>query len=105
MGMVNQMFEIVELLQALPMLVGDEESGGEAWLLLSGPLAGGALYGALYRFYRNTDKSHRFEKETAIESQPVAGGENKIEELRGIKRGSIQGNNVRNYRQRVQRVQ
>lgn len=80
----------------------DEDGGG--WLLLAGPAAGVAVYTALFRYYRNTDKSHSFERETTIESQPVIGTDAKVDEVRGTKRSSIQGNNVRSFRERVQRV-
>ena len=36
------------------------------WLLAAGPAGATALYWALYRYYRNTDKSHSFEHEPAI---------------------------------------
>lgn len=81
----------------------DEDGGG--WLLLAGPAAGVALYTALFRYYRNTDKSHSFERETIIESKPVTGTDAKVDEVRGTKRSSIQGNNVRKHRERVQRLQ
>lgn len=81
----------------------DEDGGG--WLLLAGPAAGVALYGMLFRYYRNTDKSHNFERETVIESQPVTGNDNKVDEVRGTKRKKIDGNNVSSYRERVQRVE
>ena len=38
------------------------------WLLAIGPAGATALYWALYRYYRNTDKSHAFERETSIEA-------------------------------------
>lgn len=80
----------------------DEDGGG--WLLLAGPAAGIALYTLLFRYYRNTDKSHHFERETAIEAQPITGGDAKVDEVRGTKRTSIPGDNVRRHRERVQRV-
>lgn len=80
-----------------------DESGG-GWLLLAGPAAGIAVYSMLFRYYRNTDKSHSFERETTIESQPVTGTDAKVEEVRGTQRSAIEGNNVSAYRQRVQRV-
>ena len=36
------------------------------WLLALGPAGASALYWALYRYYRNTDKSHAFERETDV---------------------------------------
>lgn len=80
----------------------DEDGGG--WLLLAGPAAGVAIYTALFRYYRNTDKSHSFERETRIESQPVTGTDGKVDEVRGTRRTTIDGNNVRKFRDRVNRV-
>ena len=42
----------------------------ELLFLLLGPASGVGLYWALYRYYRNTDKSHAFERETAVEAKP-----------------------------------
>lgn len=81
------------------------ESGDSPWfILLLGPLGGGAVYWGLFRYYRNTDKSHNFERETLIEAQPVTGSDRKVDEVRGTKRTSIQGNNVSDHRERVQRL-
>jgi len=74
------------------------------WLLAIGPAGATALYWALYRYYRNTDKSHAFERETAVEAQPVTGSDEKIDENNGTQETSISGNNVSAYRTRVQRV-
>jgi hypothetical protein len=75
------------------------------WLLTLGPAGAVGLYWMLYRYYRNTDKSHAFEHETAVEAKPVTGTDTKINEVKGTQRTSINGDNVRAYRQRVQRVQ
>ncbi|MDR6841529.1 MULTISPECIES: hypothetical protein [Pseudoxanthomonas] len=74
------------------------------WLLAIGPAGATALYWALYRYYRNTDKSHAFERETAVEAQPVTGSDEKIGENNGTRETSISGNNVSAYRTRVERV-
>lgn len=74
------------------------------WLLLLGPAGATALYWALYRYYRNTDKSHAFEHETAIEAKPVTGTDQKVGEVKGTRDSHIDGDNVHAYRQRVQRV-
>ncbi len=74
------------------------------WLLAIGPVGASALYWALYRYYRNTDKSHAFERETAVEAQPVTGTDKKIGENNGTRETSISGNNVSAYRMRVERV-
>ena len=78
---------------------------GGLWILLAGPAGATALYWALYRYYRNTDKSHAFERETAVEAQPVTGTDEKIGENNGTQATSISGNNVGAYRQRVERVE
>ena len=43
------------------------------WLLALGPTGAAALYWAIYRYYRNTDKSHAFEHETDVVAKPVTG--------------------------------
>jgi hypothetical protein len=77
---------------------------GGLWLLLSGPAGATALYWALYRYYRNTDKSHAFERETKVDAKPVTGSDHKVDEIKGTQRSRIEGDNVSAYRQRVQRV-
>ena len=79
------------------------DDGGLALLLL-GPAGGAGLYWMLYRYYRNTDKSHAFERETSIDAQPVTGSDRKVGENNGTQATSIRGNNVGAYRTRVQRV-
>lgn len=74
------------------------------WLLAVGPAGAAALYWALYRYYRNTDKSHAFERETAVEAQPVTGSDDKVGENNGTQATSIAGSNAGAYRQRVERV-
>lgn len=77
---------------------------GGIWLLALGPAGGTALYWAIYRYYRNTDKSHAFERETTVEAEPVTGSENKVDEVKGTRETRIGGDNVKAYRQRVKRV-
>ncbi|MDZ4784382.1 MAG: hypothetical protein SGJ20_00120 [Planctomycetota bacterium] len=78
---------------------------GGLWLLLLGPAGATGLYWALYRHYRNTDKSHAFEHETAVEAKPVTGSDEKVDEIKGTQQTRISGDNVAEYRKRVQRVQ
>ena len=74
------------------------------WLLALGPTGAAALYWAIYRYYRNTDKSHAFEHETDVVAKPVTGADRKIDEVKGTQRTRIDGDNVVAFRQRVQRV-
>ena len=73
------------------------------FLLLLGPAGAAGLYWSLYRHYRNTDKSHAFERETTVNAKPVSGSEQKVGEVKGTQKTSIDGDNVRAFRQRVQR--
>ena len=74
------------------------------WLLLAGPAGATALYWALYRYYRNTDKSHAFEHETRVDASPVTGSDARVGQVTGTQDKRIRGDNVRAYRARVQRV-
>lgn len=76
----------------------------ELLLLLLGPAGSVGFYWAMYRYYRNTDKSHAFERETAVEARPVSGSDQKVDAIRGTQKTRIDGDNVRDYRQRVRRV-
>jgi hypothetical protein len=73
-------------------------------LLLIGPAGGVGLYWFLYRYYRNTDKSHAFERESKVDAKPVTGGDRKVGTNNGTRETRIAGDNVRQYRQRVKRV-
>ena len=80
------------------------DNDGGLFLLMLGPAGAAGLYWALYRYYRNTDKSHAFEHETMVDAKPVTGTDHKISEVKGTQDSSIRGNNVHNYRSRVQRI-
>ena len=49
------------------------DDNGILALLALGPAAATGLYWGLYRHYRNTDKSHAFERETLVDAKPVTG--------------------------------
>jgi len=70
-------------------------------LLLLGPASSVGLYWALYRYYRNTDKSHAFERETKVDAKPVTGSDEKVGTNNGTRERRISGDNVREYRRRV----
>jgi hypothetical protein len=73
-------------------------------LLALGPAGAIGLYWALYRYYRNTDKSHAFERETRVEAQPVTGSDSQVGTNNGTRETRIRGDNVGEYRQRVERI-
>lgn len=91
-------------LESVVLAAGTFESDGSLWLLALGPAGAVGLYWMLYRYYRNTDKSHAFEHETLVEAKPVTGTDEKVDEIRGTRESSIRGNNVRKFRDRVQRL-
>ena len=73
-------------------------------LLLLGPAGSIGVYWALYRYYRNTDKSHAFERESKVDAKPVTGSDQKIGTNNGTQNSRIPGDNVHDYRERVQRM-
>jgi hypothetical protein len=73
-------------------------------LLALGPAGAVGLYWALYRYYRNTDKSHAFERETQVDAKPVTGSDLKIGTNNGTRESRISGDNVRQYRRRVESI-
>ncbi len=80
-------------------------SDGDGLALLAlGPAGAVGLYWLLYRYYRNTDKSHAFERETRVEAKPVTGSDSKIGTNNGTRESRIQGENGREYRQRVEKI-
>ena len=81
-------------------------SGDEAplWLLAAGPAGAVATYWALYRYYRNTDKSHAYERDTLIAAQPVSGSQEKVDHISKTRDSDIDGDNSSKHRQRVQRL-
>ena len=74
------------------------------FLLALGPASAVGFYWLVHRHYRNTDKSHAYEHETAVEVLALTGAQldRKVDEVRGTRSPRIQGDNVGNHRQRVQ---
>lgn len=91
----------IDLLNALLPFASDDNA---IWLLAAGPAGGAATYFAIYRYYRNTDKSHAYERDTIIEAQPVQGGEDKIDHISKTRDSKIDGGNGTKHRKRVQRI-
>jgi hypothetical protein len=81
------------------------DDGGLALLLL-GPAGATGLYWFIHRHYRNTDKSHAFERETAVDAKPVTGADQdrKVDEVMGTRETRIRGDNVAAHRERGQRI-
>jgi hypothetical protein len=80
-------------------------SDENSWLLLlAGPAGAAGLYWALFRYYRNTDKSHAFERESKVDAQPVTGSDDRVGTNNGTRDSHIAGDNVSEYRTRVKRI-
>ena len=71
------------------------------FLLASGPLAGYWVYERVQKRYRNADKSHDFEHETAVRAKPITGSARKVDEVKGTTDTRIQGENMGDHRQRL----
>ncbi len=73
-------------------------------LLMVGPACAVGFYWIVYRYYRHIDKTHAFERETAVEVLTLNGTENdrKVSEVRGTQSTRIRGDNVADHRKRVQ---
>lgn len=83
------------------VMAGD---GSPLWILAAGPAGAVATYWALYRYYRNNDKSHSFERDTLIEAKAVQGEMTKIDHISKTRSSSIDGDNRSKHRSRVDRL-
>ena len=88
----------------LPDLVVMSSDSAPIWILAAGPVGAVATYWALFRYYRNTDKSHAYERDTLIAAQPVQGSEEKIDHIARTRDSDIDGDNRDKHRERVQRL-
>ena len=79
---------------------------GSLFLLAIGPAGAAGLYWMIYRYYRNTDKSHAFERETKLDVKSITGADQdrKVDTVTGTQKTKIDGDNVSDYRERVQRI-
>jgi hypothetical protein len=92
------------VLAHVPLLLASSHSGGSGagLLLLAGPVCGTALYAAVYRYYRNADKSDAFERETRVALKTeITGQEQKVDEVRGTRDRRVDGDNSGDFRSRV----
>jgi hypothetical protein len=86
------------------VITASESDGGILALLAIGPAGALGLYWMLFRYYRNTDKSHSYERETLVNAGQVTGDDTKVSEIHGTQEPEIRGRNESSYRQRVERV-
>lgn len=93
---------IATMFTEIVVMASDDD--GLVWLLAAGPAGAAATYWALYRYYRNNDKSHAFERDTLIEAQPVQSQEEKINHISRTRDSDIDGDNSEQHRKRVERL-
>ena len=78
--------------------------GSPLWILAAGPAGAVATYWALFRYYRNNDKSHAYERDTLIAAQPVQGNQEKVDHISKTRSSGINGDNRSSHRARVERL-
>lgn len=89
-----------ELLSAAVSLPWSSDSDGEGlWLL--GPGAGIAFYMYHYLRYRNTNKRHAFEHETASQIGNTTGDEALVGRVTGVENARVPGHNSNSPRHRL----
>lgn len=86
------------------IVMASSGDSGPLWLLAAGPAGAAATYWSLYRYYRNNDKSHAFERDTLITAQPVQGDKERVDHISKTRDSDIDGDNSAKHRARVQRL-
>ncbi|WP_422116659.1 hypothetical protein [Brachybacterium sp. UNK5269] len=91
---------------ATQMLLADSGDGaiGIAFPFLAGPAVFAAVYGGIYRYYRNTDKRHHFERETQVSVGNLRRSDRRIGTNNRQKSRSMAGRNDTDHLQRVRRI-
>jgi len=81
---------MLELTVNLVVASSDDWPG---WLLALGPVGAASFYWAVWRAYRNTDKSHSYERETEVVVSNLVGEDVKVGENNGTRDRHIRGRN------------
>ena len=90
------------MLELTPLLIVAASDGDwPGWLLAAGPVGAASFYWAVWMAYRNTNKSHSFERETEVVVSNMTGGDVKVGENNGTRNRWIQGRNDDKPRQRL----
>lgn len=89
-----------------PMLLADSGDGaiGIAFPFIAGPAVFIAIYGGIYRYYRNTDKRHHFERETEVAVGNLERGDRKVGTNNRQKSRTMGGDNSTDHLERVHRI-
>jgi hypothetical protein len=88
------------------MLLADSGDGaaGIAFPFLAGPAVFAAVYIGIYRYYRNTDKRHEFEKKTDVAVGNLRSGDRRVGTNKRQKSRSMAGRNSTDHLERVRRI-
>ena len=95
------------MIELYPLLLagsGDSSAVGFVFPLLAGPAVFAAVYGLIYRYYRNTDKRHVFEKETEVRVGNLRTDDRKVGENNRQSAARMSGDNAGDHLRRVQRI-
>ena len=89
------------------MLLADSGDGaaGIAFPFLLGPAVFLGTYIGIYRYYRNTDKRHHFEKETEVAVGNLQQDDRKVRSKTRLKNRHMSDSNVTDHLKRVRRIQ
>lgn len=89
------------MLHEIATVVLASDSEGVGWLLAIGPVGAATFYWAVWMYYRNTDKSHRYEHDTDIVVSNMTGEDVQIGTNNGTQERYIRGENSSKPRQRL----
>lgn len=89
---------------AMLLAGSDSGSGAVAIPFLAGPAVFLGVYLGIYRYYRNTDKRHHFERETQVKVGNLESGDRKIGENNRQQSRRMRGRNSTDHLERVRRI-
>lgn len=92
---------LAHLIQLVPFDTSSSSDDNGGWLLLAGPIGAAAFYFGMWRYYRNTDKSNQFEKETAVELSNLVATDQKVGTNNRTRDRWVKGRNSNTPRVRV----
>lgn len=83
---------------------GDSAIAGLLFPFIVGPAVFAAVYGGIYRYYRNTDKRHYFERETEVAVGNLRTGDRRRGSNNRQRNRTMSGANQDDHLQRVNRI-
>ena len=91
---------------SVAMLLADSGDGaaGIAFPFLAGPAVFAAVYIGIYRYYRNTDKRHEFEKKTDVAVGNLRSGDRRVGTNNRQRSRTMSGQNSTDHLERVRRI-